>query len=296
MKTYAYYPGCSALKSARELDLSTRAVAKVLGIEWVMLDDAACCGSREAGGLEVEDEMLATALNARTFAMAEQAGASTIINICSTCHLRLKVDNQKLKHNRELSKRINRSLSKIGYEYRQSVEIEHFMYMLLNDIGVETLRSHVKRPLTGLHIAPFYGCHLIRPTKVHQNGEIPGKPEGLTRIIEALGGSKVSYSGETKCCGFHALLIKEKPALQLTGKHLLEAKEHHADLLVTPCPLCHTMLDTYQAKAERQIQAHLGLPVLHLPQLIGIAFGLSSEELGMNYLMNDPGVLETMLA
>lgn len=288
MTKYAYYPGCSALKSATELDIATRLVANELGLDWVTLDQAACCGSRESGGLEVEDEYLALVINARTFAMAENAGADVIIDVCSTCQLKLDVDNKRLQNDKPLREKVNKALSKIGMSYSGSLRIEHLHYVLIDDIGLETIREKVTNPLTGLHVAPFYGCHLIRPSKEHGFRDDPNNPRSLGLMIEAVGGEEVKYEGANKCCGFHALLVREKPALSMSGTHLLEAKDRGADLLVTPCPLCHTVLDSYQAKAEREKGIRLNLPILHLPQLLGLALGLSPDKLKLSRHMVKP--------
>lgn len=293
MPKYAYYPGCSALKSATELDASTRKVVARLGIEWVTLDEAACCGSRECGGLEVEDENLSLVINARTLAMAEAAGVETIVDVCSTCQLKLDGDNKRLQQDDALRAKVNKALAEIGMQYNGTVEVEHLLYVILDDIGLDTIRESVTRPLTGLRVAPFYGCHLIRPSKSHGFRDDPYNPRSLGLLIEAVGGTEVEYDGASKCCGFHALMVREKPALKMSGQHMLEAKGEGADVMVTPCPLCHTVLDAYQPRAERELQTQIGLPILHLPQLIGLAQGFSPEELGLDRHMIEARAVAT---
>lgn len=281
MTRYAYYPGCSALKSALELDRSTRLVIERLGIEWLPMDEAACCGSRESGGLEVQDEYLALSLNARTFAMAEAAGAQVILNVCSTCQLRLATDAKRLAEQPDLRDKVNRALASIDLRYQGNLRIQHLLYVLLQDIGLDALHNRVTRPLSGLRVAPFYGCHLIRPSAIHGEQEDPYRPRSLGLLIQALGGTEVDYSGASQCCGFHSLLVRKKTALQVSARSLMEAVREHADVMVTPCPLCHTMMDAYQPQIERMCATRLGLPILHLPQLVGLALGISPEDLGM---------------
>ena len=276
---YAYYPGCSALRSAVELDAASRLVFQKLGLEWFTLDDAACCGSRECGGLAVEDESLRRALNARTLAMAERQRVKTMITVCSTCQLALMTDNKRFQQDPALLAQANRALAKIGMEYRGSVEVKHLLYVIIDDIGLNRIANLVTRPLLGLRIAPFYGCHLLRPGNLHGNRDDPYHPRSLGDLIRILGGEEVVYSGATKCCGFHSLMVREKTALRMSGKHLQEAINKEATLMVTPCPLCHTVLDSYQPRAAQKLGVPLNLPILHLPQLIGLALGLTPEVL-----------------
>jgi len=287
-QTYAYYPGCSALKSATELDLAARKVMDGLGMSWADLDQAACCGSRECGGLRVENELFALANNARTLAMAEASGATTLVNVCSTCQLELAGDNKRLQEDAALLGEVNGLLDSIGQHYGGSVQVKNLLYVLVEDIGLEKVTEAVKYSLSGLRVAPFYGCHLLRPSEVHGSREDPYKPRSLGLLIESLGAEEVEYSGATRCCGFHSILVSIKPQLRMSGNHLLEAKEHGADLIVTPCPLCHTVLDSYQPNIEDELQTKINLPVLHLPQLIGLAMGMDAEELGIGRHMIDP--------
>jgi len=289
MKTsYAYYPGCSALKSATELDLAARKVMDKLGITWNTLDQAACCGSRECGGLKVVDEPFAMANNSRTLAMAEEMGATTVLNVCSTCQLELEGDNTRLKNKPSLLKSVNGILDKIDLHYNGSLDVKNLLYVLIDDLGVDVIKKAVARPLKGFKFAPFYGCHLLRPSSLHKYREDPYNPRSLGLLIEALGGEEVKYDGATKCCGFHSILIKPKPSLEMSGGHLLEAKDNGADFIVTPCPLCHTVLDSYQLDIEKTLETKIQIPVLHLSQMVGLALGVKPEDLGMERHMIDP--------
>lgn len=286
---YAYYPGCSALKSATELDLATRVILNDLEIPWKLLDQAACCGSRECGGLKVEDEYFALANNARTFAMAEEFGASTILNVCSTCQLELTQDNQRLKNDQVLQQRINSALKNATQRiYSGSVRVKNLLHILVNDFGIEYIKERVNHPLEGLRLAPFYGCHLLRPSNVHRNGDDPLRPRSLGVLFEAVGAEEVWFDGATKCCGFHSILVEPKVSLSMSGNHLIQAEEAQADFIVTPCPLCFTVLDGYQSRIRHVIGNDVHIPVLHLSQLIGLALGRGPQELGMQKHMENP--------
>ncbi len=273
---YAYYTGCVAEASARELDQSTLAIARKLGIELEKMDSASCCG---AGDFDAVNLDLSRALNARTLALAERQGLN-ILTICNVCTLTLRTVNQDLKSNSELLARTNKTLSETGLEYRGNVEVTHLLWVLLKEFGLDRLKSHVTVPLNGLKVAPFYGCQILRPSK-RLGFEDPRKPESLEKIISALGAEPVDYEGKTKCCAFLISLAKEKTAMSVLGQQLLDGKGMGADCMVTPCPLCHLSLDSFQAMAEGRVGQKIGMPVLHLPQLIGLAIGLSPDELGM---------------
>jgi len=272
---YAYYTGCVAEASATELDQSTRAIAGKLGIELEKMESASCCG---AGDIDQANLDLSRALNARTLALAEQRGLN-ILTICNVCTLTLRTVNQDLKANPELMAKTNRTLSEVGLTYNGGVEVTHLLWVLAQELGVDQLKSYVKTPLTGLKVAPFYGCQILRPSK-RLGFDNPRKPESLEKIISALGAKPVDYEGKTKCCAFLISLAKEKTAMSILGQQLLDSRGTGADCIVTPCPLCHISLDAFQSMAERRVGSRVRLPVLHLPQLIGLALGLQPNELG----------------
>ena len=274
---YAYYPGCAATGSTPEVDIATKKVAGRLGIELVELEEAGCCGAKE---IRVANPHLNLLLNARILGLAEKRGLD-ILAICNTCLLNLIQANNQLRGNSELLGKTNRILSEINLQYEGRVEVKHILWVIIQDIGLEKLENNVMAPLKGVKIAPFYGCHILRPTK-ELGFEDADQPSSLEKVIQALGGEPVEYRGRNKCCGFYGLLINEKLAVSMIGRRLQEAKKAEADCIVTPCPLCHIALDMYQREAERQLGMTLNLPIFHLPQLIGLAMGLTTEELQLN--------------
>ena len=285
---YALYPGCAAKGACPELYQSTMHVAKRLGIEVVELLDAACCG---AGVITESDPDLALAINARTFAQAEKLGLN-IMTICGTCQGVMAAANHRLKTEEGLLDRINAVLAPEGVRYDGRIEVKHFLWIVVGEIGIETLQQTVTRPLENLRIAPFYGCYILRPSK-YLGFDDPENPVSLEKVISALSAKPVDYEGKTKCCGFPLVLEKEPIAIGMVGANLKEAKDELADALVTPCPLCHMNLDIYQGRAEDKIGERLNLPILHLPQLIGLAMGFTPKELGMpRHLVSTDKVVE----
>jgi len=279
---YALYTGCTARESTPELLSSTMAVAKKLGIELVLLDEASCCG---ASHLQDFDDFLALVLNARNICYAEKLGLD-MVTICNTCQLNSAMTKERLDSDPELKAKVNEKLAEVGLEYKGTSRVRHFQYVLIEDYGLENISSKVEVPLSHFNIAPFYGCHNIRPSELHEHsngGENPYAPTSLDDLIEALEGNSVDYESKNKCCGFHVDLQAPKTSNALSGGALVDAIDNNADLMVTPCPLCQLNMDLKQDSAGKQLGREIELPVLHLPQMIALALGCTAEEIGLKY-------------
>ncbi|MDA8273372.1 MAG: CoB--CoM heterodisulfide reductase iron-sulfur subunit B family protein [Deltaproteobacteria bacterium] len=277
MITYAYYPGCVAQESGKELDDATKFVAKKLDINLIPMPEASCCGG---GVIDGFDKNLKLFINGRTLALAEKEGLD-ILTICNTCTLTLSEVNEELINSSESLNKTNEYLAQIGLKYSGKVKIKHLLYAIRDDIGFDNLRKKAVRSLKGVNIAPFYGCHILRPSNVVKFDDVEN-PQGFEELIKALSGEPVSYARRTKCCGFQTILVNEATSTSLAGNAIFEAQEKGADVMVTPCPLCHLSLDTYQTVAARSINKKLSLPITHLPQLIGIALGGDYAEMGFS--------------
>jgi succinate dehydrogenase / fumarate reductase cytochrome b subunit len=264
-------------------------VAQPLGLELHELESAPCTG---AGVLSEQNRDLADALNGLTLAMAEAQGAQ-LMTICSTCQGVLSDHNFHLKKDEARRDKANATIADQGFRYRGNTTVKHLLWMLFEDIGIERVERAIKRKLTGLKIAPFYGCYILRPTEALGLRERPERKTYLDRLIALLGAEPVEYRGATKCCGFPMLTFNRDKALAMGGNHILEAKDKGADLLVTPCPLCHLNLDGQQPDAARVLKKDIGVPIFHLPQLLGLAFGFEPEELRLNHhVVPTKGALE----
>ena len=274
----AYWPGCVSRGFTPELHGAMAKVAPLLDIELVELDRASCCG---AGVIAEHNQELADTLNARTFALAQQTDGVLMMNICSTCQGSQSECQQRLDANTEYRSLINDTLRSDGLRYEKGVVNKNLLWVLVEDIGLDQLRSRVKRPLEDLKVGPFYGCYIVRPRDRLGIGSDAPRDQYLHRLIEALGGTVIDYAGAYKCCGFPIITMNKDASLKQAGTHLGDAVDADADCLVTPCPLCHLNLDLQQPLAERVVGRELGLPVLHLPQLVGLALGLDPKELGM---------------
>jgi succinate dehydrogenase / fumarate reductase cytochrome b subunit len=279
---YALYTGCTAKQSTPELLSSTLAVAKKLGIKITILEEASCCG---ASHLQDFDEFLAHVLNARNICYAEKLGL-TMITICNTCQLNSAMTKHALDTNPELKAKVNEKLKEVGLEYKGTSEIKHFLYVLTEDYGLDAIKNRVTTPLSKFNIAPFYGCHNIRPSELHHksNGnENAYVPKSLDNLIDALEGNPIDYEYKNKCCGFHVELQANHTSEVLTGNAMVDAIDNNADMLVTPCPLCHLKMDTYQDDIGKVIGRDIELPVLHMPQMVALALGCTPKEIGLNF-------------
>jgi succinate dehydrogenase / fumarate reductase cytochrome b subunit len=275
----AYWPGCVSRGFTPELHGSMAQIAPLLDIELIELDRGSCCG---AGVIAEHNQELADTLNARTFALAQQTDGNLMMNICSTCQGAQTECQERLDANAEYRAIVNENLADEGLSYEPGVLNKNLLWMLVEDFGLDELRTRVKRPLTDLKVGPFYGCYIVRPEdRLGIDAEKP-RDTYMSLLIEALGGTVIEYAGMHKCCGFPIITMNKEASLKQAGRHLGDAVDADADCLVTPCPLCHLNLDLQQPLAERVVGRELNMPVLHLPQLIGLALGLSPKELGLN--------------
>src|SRR6202167_2989034 len=275
----AYWPGCVSRGFTPELHGSMAKVAPLLDIELVELERANCTG---CGVIAEHNQELADTLNARTFALAQQVqGAELMMNICSTCQGAQSECQERLDASAEYRGHVNETLAAEGLSYEKGLTNKNFLWLLVEEIGLDALRARVKRPLTNLKVGPFYACYIVRPRKrLGIDAELP-RDHYLEQVIDALGGTVIEYAGMRKCCGFPIVTMNKEASLKQAGRHLGDALDAAADCLVTPCPLCHLNLDLQQPAAEGIVARELHMPVLHLPQLVGLALGLQPKELGM---------------
>jgi succinate dehydrogenase / fumarate reductase cytochrome b subunit len=283
---YALYTGCTARESTPELLKSTMAIAEALEIELVLLDEASCCG---ASHLQDFDDQLSLTLNARNIVYAEKLGL-TMVTICNTCQLNTAMTKERLDADVELKQTINSKLKEVGLEYQGTSEVKHFLYALIDDLGLEAISSKVTKPLTDMQIGAFYGCHNIRPSHLQNKsngGENSYAPTSLDRLIVALGAKNVEYEHKNKCCGFHVELQAPKTANLLAGTAMLDAIDNGAEAIVTPCPLCHLKMDTQQTHISKAVGRDVSIPILHLPQMIGLALGIEPVKLGIEHHVSD---------
>ena len=279
---YLLFLGCAIPYRVTSYEISARKVAQRLGIEFVDMPEYNCCG------LPVEpisyEGMLILA--ARNLCVAEQQELN-LVTLCPGCASTLKKANKTLKEDQKLREKINGYLKEVGLEFKGTIEVKHLVHVLVEDVGFERIKEAVKKPLTGLKVAEHNGCHLLRPSKIIGCDD-PENPLMLKRLVEATGATAVDYMDKTQCCGAPIVGVNEKIPLQLALDKLRNVRAAGADAMVTVCPFCHMMFDMNQPRIERMFNEKFGIPVLHYPQLLGLAMGLTPEELAMRELRVKP--------
>ncbi len=276
---YAYFPGCSLHSTAKEYGDSTEAVCRALGIELVEIPDWNCCGATSAHATNRE---LGVALPLRNLAKAETMGLD-VVAPCAACFNRLKSADHAAKDDPGLIRSIT---EKSGLEYHGNIKILSLLEAIAQ-VPEDEIKSHVKRELTGLKAACYYGCLLTRPPKVacFDDAENPTSMDG---IMSAVGAEPVEWPYKNECCGASLALSKSDIVVKLTHDILSMAKRSGANCIVTACPLCQANLDTRQPQVEAKYGEQYGMPIFYFTQLLGVAFGLSDSDLGLKRLMVAP--------
>ena len=280
--SYLYYPGCSLTGTAREYDLATRAMMEALGVSLTELEDWTCCGPSAA---EACSELLSLALPAINLAIAETMDKTEDVLVpCSACYLNLKKANEVMRSDEKTRARVNTVLAEKELILEGSVAVRHLLDVLTTDIGAEAVQIQVKTDLSHLTIAPYYGCQCLRPYAVFDD---PEEPRSMEPLIRATGAHVHPWQMGAKCCGASHMNTKMPVALELVHAILQAAKG--ADAIVTVCPMCQMNLEAYQDKINRRYGDVSSVTILYLPQLLGMALGLSDEALGLglNLAVND---------
>ena len=282
---YAFFPGCSLESTAWDFDRSTRAVCRTLGIELEDIPDWVCCGSTPA---HASSESLALSLPVLNLQKA-QALSLPVMTACASCYARLRTANHKVRNeaaDRERTERIT------GRPYDGSVEVHHVLDVLVNRFGLDGIRANVTRPLEGLRVACYYGCLLTRPPEIVAFDN-PENPTSMDDLMAAIGAEPVSWPFKTECCGASLSMTHSHVVSRLGFKLLSMARQAGAECLAVACPLCQVNLDLRQADASQAYGEIPSTPVLYVTQLLGLALGLSFEELGLQALtVSAKGLLE----
>jgi heterodisulfide reductase subunit B len=278
---YLFFLGCAIPYRVSAYEISARKTLQKLGVELVEMPEFNCCGLP----LDPVSHEMMLILAARNLALAEQKGLN-ILTLCPGCAGTLKKVNKMLKEDEALREEVNKHLKESGLEFKGTVDAKHLMQVLIEDIGLEKIKSSVVKPLTMLKVAEHNGCHILRP-KQFIGFDDPEDPKTLKTLIEATGATCLDYMDETECCGAPSVGVSDKVALELARDKLNHVKTVDAQAMITICPFCHIMYDTNELRIEKMFNETYGIPVLHYPQLLGLAMGIPCEELAFNELRVD---------
>jgi heterodisulfide reductase subunit B len=280
---YIYYPGCSLTATALEYNISTQGAMKALGAELVELEDWTCCG---ASAVEATSYLLSMVLAARNLALGERMGVDADFLVpCSACYLNLRRVEEHVQREEGLQDKINDALSEEGLQYNGGIKVRHFLDVIATDFAPAKIAAQVKRKLSGIRVAPYYGCQALRPYCSYDD---PEQPRSMEPVIEALGAEIHPWTVGSKCCGAALMSTKKEVALELTGGLLKAARG--ADCIATVCPMCQMNLEAFQGSISKSQGEDLSISIVYLPQLMGLAFGLPEEELklDLNLALSSP--------
>lgn len=282
---FLIFLGCAIPYRVSAYEISARKILTKLGIELVEMPEFNCCGLP----LDPVSHETMLILAARNLALAEQQGLG-ILTLCPGCGGTLKKVNKILKTDKALREQINGHLKESGLEFKGTTDAKHILQLLKEDVGLEKIKASVVKPLTMLKVAEHNGCHILRP-KEYIGFDDPEDPQTLRVLIEATGAEVLDYIDETECCGAPSVGVSDKVALELARDKLSHVKMVDAQALITICPFCHIMFDTNELRIERMYNEVYGVPILHYPQLLGLAMGMTPEELAFNELRVDTSKL-----
>ena len=269
-----YYPGCALHGSSNDYEASLKACLGALDVGLRELDDWICCGATAAHSL---NHKLSIALPARNLALAERDGFADLLAPCPMCSMELLKARQEIQASDRLRQEIS-TIVELPVTGRTAVSN---LIQVFERIGIGKIKAAVKKPLEGMQAACYYGCLLTRPPGVVGFDDCE-QPRSMETLIEALGAKTVAWNYRTECCGAGMTMANEETVLNLSHKILENAAAHGANCLVTACPMCHVNLDMKQADIERRFGARIGLPIYYLSDLVGLALGLSREQLGID--------------
>jgi heterodisulfide reductase subunit B len=274
MKKYAIFPGCSLEKMAASYYRSSVETAKHFDIELEELEDWNCCGATTYSYI---DELLADTLVARNLAIAEKAGLDFVAP-CSACYKNAYFANKYIKEDPDLEEHINYALEADDLQFQGDITVYHIIDIFAQEIGPEVIKENITNPLTGLKVAPYYGCQIVRPRK---NGEEFENPQFFEEIIAAMGAEPVDFADRLRCCGASLIMTSRHAALDMVRVLLYNAVSSGADIIATACPLCQVNLECYQTAVNEEFGTNFSVPVLYFTQIMGMALGINRRQLGI---------------
>jgi heterodisulfide reductase subunit B len=274
---YALFLGCTIPARSRNYELSARRVAQKLGVELVDVQNFICCGFP----IKSADQKSSLLLAAYNLSLAQERGLN-VCALCSSCTSALTEAVHHLSEDSDLRDEVNEALSRVGRSYEGGVKVRHFARILYEEVGPEKIKGHLSKDLSNLGIAIHYGCHYLKPSEIYDNFDEVEDPQTLDTLVALTGAKVVDYSNKKRCCGGPVLPVDDKTALLVAKQKLDCIADAGADALCLVCPFCSVMYDSNQKSIESEYDTTYNLPVLYLPQVLGLAMGFDRKELGLN--------------
>lgn len=271
---YIYYPGCSLEAGSTSYDISTRAVCKTLGVELAELKDWNCCGATAYTSIT---ELQSFSLCSRNLAMAQKEERD-LVAPCSACYTTMRKTNTYIREYPEVKEKVSKALAAVGLSYEKEVKVRHLVEVLTNQDILNTVKDKVKVNLAGLKVACYHGCQLVRPEDGFDDPEFP---TSMDVLVKTLGGEAVPYPMTSRCCGGSFIISHPEITLGHIHKLLKCATDNGAQCIITACPLCQLNLDAYQGAVNSKFKTNFNIPILYFTQIMGIALGYKSKELGI---------------
>jgi heterodisulfide reductase subunit B2 len=282
-KEYAYYCGCSLEGTAKEYDQSVRVVMKALGVGLVEPEDWSCCGSTPA---HTVNHVLAAAVAARNLTLVDKMKMPCITTPCPSCLTSFKEANHRMS-DAAFKKEVNELLDE---PYDCNIDAKSSLQIIYEDIGLEAVASKVKYIFPELKVAPYYGCILNRPPEVAKFDD-PENPIAMDKVLSTVGVDVCDFAFKTECCGAAFGLPKIKMVNELSFKVLEMAVDSGANCIAVACPVCQMNLDLRQDQINKHMGSKFNIPILYFTQIMGLAYGYSLKELGINKLVVSPDKL-----
>ncbi|MBC2703327.1 MAG: CoB--CoM heterodisulfide reductase iron-sulfur subunit B family protein [Desulfobacula sp.] len=281
---YLYYPGCSLEGTSLEYDISTKILLEAVDVQLEEIEDWTCCGATAA---ESQSHLLSYVLPARNLALAEKMNSERQILVpCSACYLNLKKVEEVIKKDKDLLGKINAVLAEEDLVLKGDVIVKHLLDVLSNDVDIEKIKEISQNKMSGLVIAPYYGCQCLRPFTVFDD---PEDPHSMDELIRATGAQPFEWDMGAQCCGASNTSTKPEAGMALVGRILKSAKG--ADAILTVCPMCQMNLESSQKKISHKEGIDLEIPVLFLPQFLGLAMGKTQNDVRLDLNLSDTGKL-----
>jgi heterodisulfide reductase subunit B len=273
---YALYLGCTVPVRGLNYEAATRKVLDKLGVKVQDIGEFSCCGYP----LKAVDQETCMLMAARNIALAEEKGLD-LLTLCSACTGTLVEVNEHLKHDEELRARVNGKLAEVGKEIKGTAKVRHLARVLFEEVGVDAIKEKVVKDFSGIRLAAHYGCHYEKPSEIYERFDDPEHPQSMDKLVQAIGAEAAWYADKMLCCAGAVLGIDEGTSFRVARKKLENIREAGADAMVLICPFCDVMYEQNQKKISKQFEAEYNIPVLYLPQVLGLALGFTPEEMGI---------------